>query len=176
MKKILINKKTLILAVTALFVLFATVTTFSPSSDVGAAVSNDCGIADSAFPLNDTVTLVIPRRYDSIDAMAEAFAIQESRKTESAVSPCGKYVGALQIGKSMVAEANRLCGVDMFWANDEWDDRKDWQGSLAIFTVIMDYRNPTLDIDKAVDIWNPNCPIIYRDNVKYYYDSILKTL
>lgn len=112
---------------------------------------------------------------DSLIALATAFAIQETRMTERAISPCGRYVGCLQISRIMVREANRLCGVDMFYSDTNvfYDDRLDRQGSLAIFSVVMDYKNPTLDVDRAVDIWNVNAPRLYRNNVKKYYQQAL---
>ena len=111
-------------------------------------------------------------RMDTLRAMATAFAIQETKCTERAVSPCGKYVGCLQISKIMVREANRILKQDVF----TYDDRYLKQDSFRVFITVMDYRNPELDIDKAVDIWNINCPAEYRNNVKNNYKDLLTNL
>lgn len=123
----------------------------------------------------DAVSRYVPDRVDTLIAMATAFAMQESKLDENAVSPSGRYVGCLQISKIMVAEANRICRAKIFWCDKYFDDRKDRQGSFAIFMTVMEYHNPTLDIDKAVDIWNPKCPQSYRRNVKNNYAKLLKT-
>lgn len=106
---------------------------------------------------------------DSVELMAEAFAIQESRCTTDAVSPDGLYVGCLQISKIMVREANRLLGEDLY----SYDDRYNPDYSVAMFKVVMEHRNPELSVDRAVDIWNKNCPASYRQNVHHYYDSLM---
>ena len=113
----------------------------------------------------------VPCFTDTIYALAYAFAMQESELDEHAISRCGKYVGCMQISRIMVAEANRLCTVELFFADTNvfCDDRLDRQGSLAIFRTVMDYHNPKYDIDKAVDIWNHRAPRSYRNNIKKYY-------
>lgn len=108
-------------------------------------------------------------REDTMLAMADAFAIQESRCTPNAVSPCGRYVGCLQISKIMVREVNRVLEGQYF----EYNDRYDADLSYGMFYAVMRHHNPTLDLDRAVDIWNPRCPREYRENVRHYYDSIL---
>lgn len=110
-------------------------------------------------------------RIDTIFAMADAFAMQESRMTEDAVSPCGKYVGCLQISEIMVREANRILGEELY----SYSDRYDADCSYGMFKAVMEHHNPTLNIDKAVDIWNGKAPKTYRENVKNHYAAILKT-
>ena len=73
-------------------------------------------------------------REDTINAMALAFAQQESQFNHTAVSPCGRWVGCLQLSKIMVREANRIVGFDCF----NYDDRYDRQGSYAIFKIVQD--------------------------------------
>jgi len=111
-------------------------------------------------------------REDTIRAMAMAFAMQESKCTEMAVSPCGKYVGCLQISEIMVREANRVQNKEQF----TYDDRYKKMDSFKMFYVVMEYHNPELDIDKAVNIWNVNCPDVYRNNVKNNYTNLLNNL
>ena len=121
----------------------------------------------------DTFPLEIraKERIDTIFAMADAFSMQESRMTEYAVSPCGKYVGCLQISEIMVREANRVLGEELY----SYSDRYDAGCSYGMFKAVMEYHNPTLNIDKAVDIWNQKAPKSYRKNVKNYYITILET-
>ena len=104
-------------------------------------------------------------REDTINAMALAFAQQESGFNYEAVSPCGQWVGCLQISEIMVREANRIVGFDCFY----YEDRYDKQCSYAIFKITQDYHNSNLDIDKAISIWNPNCKNYYRNSVKKYF-------
>lgn len=106
---------------------------------------------------------------DSVELMAEAFAIQESQCTPDAVSPDGKYVGCLQISKIMVREANRLLGEDLY----SYDDRYSQDYSVAMFKVVMEHRNPELSVDRAIELWNRYAPLSYRDNVHHHYDSLV---
>jgi len=110
-------------------------------------------------------------RIDTIFAMADAFAMQESRMNADVVSPCGKYVGCLQISEIMVREANRVLGEELY----SYSDRYNAGCSYGMFKAVMEHHNPTLNIDKAVDIWNEKAPETYRENVKNYYVTILKT-
>ena len=125
----------------------------------------------------ETITDIFPQetrakdRIDTIFAMADAFAMQESRMIEYAVSPCGKYVGCLQISEIMVREANRVLDEELY----SYNDRYDAGCSYGMFKAVMEHHNPTLNIDKAVDVWNKKAPETYRENVKNYYATILET-
>lgn len=125
------------------------------------------GQEGTEVPLQNTTTEIdtVLSREDTINAMAMAFALQESEFDHTAVSPCGQWVGCLQLSEIMVNEANRLVGFDCF----NYSDRFDRQGSYAIFKIVMENRNKNLKIDRAIDLWNPNCPTEYRDNVKKYF-------
>lgn len=126
-----------------------------------------------SLPLSDANSIVVDTLSieDTIKALAVAFAIQESRLNHKAVSPCGKYVGCLQISRICVAEANRILGGHVFFDGSDGyiDDRLDRQGSYAIFKIVQTHHNPKLDIDRAITIWNKNCPKSYRDNVREFY-------
>lgn len=129
---------------------------------------------------NETIADTVPREIkheptynDSLLALATAFAIQESELKEDSVSPCGNYVGCLQISVIMVAEANRLLGYVQYVTTADRDDRLDKYNSLEIFRIVQSHHNPDLDVDKAIDIWNKNAPRQYRENVKYYYEQLL---
>lgn len=109
---------------------------------------------------------------DSTILLATAFALQET-KCHNVDSPDGKYCGYLQMSEIMVREVNRLIGKDIY----TYDDRYDWDKCLAMFSIIMDNKNPSLDVDIAVDIWNEKCHKVYRNQVKTYYNFLLnKTL
>lgn len=110
-----------------------------------------------------------PTREDTIICMALAFAKQESGMKDDVVSADGRFVGCLQISECMVREANRILGFNCFFMADRYDH----MGSYAIFKVVQVNRNPMLDIDKAIDIWNKKCGSTYRNNVRAYYSENL---
>lgn len=137
------------------------------------------GCTKPAKDKKQTITDTFPQemeytlsREDTINAMALAFAKQESNFKHDAVSPCGRWVGCLQISKICVAEANRIVGEQIFFAGSDCyiDDRLDKQGSYAIFKTIQEHHNPNLDIDKAINIWNKLCTDEYRQKVKKYFE------
>lgn len=122
-------------------------------------------VAEEVGDTPDTVCLF---REDSLVAMATAFAIVET-KCQNLTSDCGKYVGYLQMSTPLVDFVNDELGRKVF----SYEDRGDWQCCLVMFSVIMDVKNPDLDIDTAVDIWNKHCPKTYRRQVKIYYEFLL---
>lgn len=126
---------------------------------------------DTEKTIADTLPCKIQakERIDTIFAMADAFAMQESRMTEDAVSECGTHVGCLQISPIMVREANRILGEELY----SYDDRLDAGCSYGIFKVVMEHHNPELDIDKACKIWNKRHKKTYSDNIKTYYTANL---
>lgn len=120
---------------------------------------------DNVVVIIDTVDVARLSREDTINAMAMAFAQQESNFDHRAVSPCGRWIGCLQMSKIMVREANRIVGFDCF----NYNDRYDRKGSYAIFKIVQERHNPNLEIDKAIDVWNPGCGSDYRGSVKKYF-------
>ena len=134
------------------------------------------GCSNSAESRKETITDTLPQeirakeRIDTIFAMADAFAMQESRMTEDVVSPCGKYVGCLQISEIMVREANRVLGEELY----SYSDRYDAGCSYGMFKAVMEHHNPNLDIEKAINLWNERAPQPYRDNVKKYFYTNLE--
>lgn len=118
--------------------------------------------------IDDTTISPTMSRVDTIIAMTDAFIRQESNGNDSAVSPCGKYVGCLQMGKIMVDEANRLSDT-----NYSYEDRYSRKKSIEMFIIVMNHHNKNYDIDKAISVWNPRCPDTYRNNVtRYYYECL----
>lgn len=134
------------------------------------------GCSNSTENMKETITDTLTQetrakdRIDTIFAMADAFAMQESRMIEDAVSPCGKYVGCLQISEIMVREANRVLGEGLY----SYSDRYDAGCSYGMFKAVMEHHNPNLDIDKAINLWNEHAPQQYRDNVKAYFYANLE--
>jgi len=110
-------------------------------------------------------------REDTIVAMSVAFAIQET-KCQDLTSSDGKYVGYLQMSEILIREVNNILGKKIF----SYNDRHDWNCCIAMFSIIMDDKNPELDINKAIDIWNKYCPAVYRKSVIIYYEFMLKIL
>lgn len=106
---------------------------------------------------------------DTLTAMIVAFATQESRFIETAKSFDGKYQGCLQIGTILVDDVNRILDTNKY----SYKDRLSIDKSIEMFKIMNDYYNPSLDIDKAVNIWNRYCPTSYRNNVKRVYDNTL---
>ena len=109
---------------------------------------------------------------DTLWAMAEAFAWVESKGNHMAYNEKEDAVGLLQIRPIMVREANRLLGEEAFTLADRWEPLE----SIDIFCTIMEHKNPKLDIDRAIDIWNPRCPAAYRNAVKAEYQDAINNL
>ena len=127
--------------------------------------------AQPANKISDTI-YYLPTKSDTIEVMANAFSYVESRNTDNAISSDGKYVGCLQISKIYVKEANRILKDSIFSYNDRYDKIM----SYAIFEVLQLEHNPTLDIDKAITVWNKDCSRKYRNEVKVKYYEYLKYL
>ena len=109
---------------------------------------------------------------DPVEAMAYAFAMVESNGNHQAYNPKENAVGLLQIRPIMVREANRLLGEEAFTLADRWEPLE----SIDIFCTVMEHPNPKLDIDRAIDIWNPRCPAAYRNAVKAEYQDAINNL
>lgn len=95
----------------------------------------------------------------------------ESNDNPKAINHRENAVGLLQIRPIMVEQANMIVGEDIY----ELSDREDSLVSLGIFHTIMSELNPELDVDKAIDIWNPNASTEYRNLIKAIYKTTKKT-
>ena len=126
------------------------------------------------LPQTDTIIVEQPvfTYNDTLWAMAEAFAWVESKGDHMAYNEREDAVGLLQIRPIMVREANRLLGEEAFTLADRWEPLE----SIDIFCTVMEHLNPTLDIDRAIDIWNPRCPAAYRNAVKAEYQDAINNL
>lgn len=121
----------------------------------------------SVDSLTDTEAGTSPA-VDTLEAMVYAFAMVESRGNQEAYNEREDAVGLLQIRPIMVREANRIAGEDVYTLEDRWDA----EVSADMFQTVMQRHNPTLDIDRAIDIWNPRCPASYRNAVKAEYEKV----
>ena len=99
-------------------------------------------------PMADSVAVEETYTMDTLEAMAYAFAWVESRGNHMAYNEREDAVGLLQIRPIMVREANRLLGEEAFTLADRWEPIE----SIDIFCTVMEYHNPQLDIDRAMDI------------------------
>lgn len=106
---------------------------------------------------------------DTLWLLASAIGEVESGYDDAAYNEKEDAAGWLQIRPIMVAEANRLLGYEVFNAADRYDAEM----SYLIFTVVMEAHNPGLDIDKAIEVWNPNADAVYRSLVKNVYEELL---
>lgn len=107
-------------------------------------------------------------RGDSILAMAMALTLQET-KCHNIASKNGQFCGYLQMSEILVREANKILGKNMFTYNDRYD----WNSCVAMFTILMEDKNPDLDLDRTIEIWNKYCPNAYKNQVKIYYEFLL---
>lgn len=98
--------------------------------------------------------------------LAHAFAVVESNNNPKAINHRENAVGLLLIRPIMIRQANQIVGEELY----ELSDREDSLVSLGIFHLVMSELNPTLDVDKAIDIWNPNASKEYRNLIKAIYN------
>ena len=102
--------------------------------------------------------------------LAHAFAVVESNNNPKAINHRENAVGLLQIRPIMIRQANQIVGEELY----ELSDREDSLVSLGIFHLVMSELNPKLDVDKAIDIWNPNATQSYRNLIKAIYRTTKK--
>lgn len=118
--------------------------------------------------IHDTIYVDMPI---DADALCEAFVYVESKGNSDAVNKVSKASGVLQLMPSMVREANRLSGSEVYTLSDRLNPEK----SREIFHLVMQHKNPEYDIALACYIWNPNGKVKYvRDIEKKYKELINK--
>lgn len=118
----------------------------------------------SSDPSPDT-TINIVEEWEACCRLAHAFAMVESNDNPKAINHRENAVGLLQIRPIMIRQANMIVGEELY----ELSDRHDSLVSIAIFHTVMSELNPELDVDKAIDIWNPNASKEYRNCIKSVY-------
>ena len=121
-------------------------------------------MSDKSDPSPDT-TINLQDEWEACYRLAHAFAVVESNDNPKAINHRENAVGLLQIRPIMIRQANMIVGEDLY----ELSDREDSLVSLGIFHTVMSELNPSLDVDRAIDIWNPNATTEYRNLVKAIY-------
>lgn len=123
-------------------------------------------LSDPSDPLAPPETINLQEEWDAYYRLAHAFAVVESNNNPKAINRKENAVGLLQIRPIMIRQANQIVGEDLY----ELSDREDSLVSLGIFHTVMSELNPSLDIDRAIDIWNPNATQSYRNLIKAIYN------
>ena len=116
-------------------------------------------------PIPSTASIDLEQEWEAVSRLAHAFALVESGDNPHAINHKENAVGLLQIRPIMVRQANQIVGEDIYTLAD----RHDSLTSIAIFHTVMAELNPSLDIDRAINIWNPNCNNHYRNLIKSIY-------
>ena len=135
-----------------------------PPTPTGPRPSAPSDKSDKSDQSPDT-TINIIEEWEACCRLAHAFAKVESNDNPKAINHRENAVGLLQIRPIMIRQANMIVGEDLY----ELSDREDSLVSIAIFHTVMSELNPTLDVDKAIDIWNPNATQSYRNLIKAIY-------
>lgn len=104
------------------------------------------------------------------DKVILAIADIESGYNENVISPCGKFVGYLQISKIMVDDCNQIAKHKKF----TYEDRFNKQKSIEIFLFIQSYYNPENNIEKAIRLWKGGSGYSITSTEKYYKKVIKK--
>lgn len=130
-------------------------------------VMQNTEIKKDTVKTTDTRTPEEIKRHRDLLEIATAISLVESKNNPNVVSKCGRYVGWLQISSVMVQECKRLG-----YTNITKNHRKTKEGSMVIFTIMMNQYNPSLTIDKAIKIWNSKCGKRYVRDVKNAYAKI----
>lgn len=112
----------------------------------------------------DTV-IDLEAEWNKVAKLAHAFAVVESNDNPNAVNYRENAVGLLQIRPTMIRQANIIVGEEIYTLSDRHDSIM----SIAIFHTVMSELNPELDVDKAINIWNPNASTEYRNLIKAIY-------
>jgi hypothetical protein len=119
-------------------------------------------LSDPSDPLTPPDTVIdLEKEWNEVAKLAHAFAVVESNDNPAAYNKKENAVGWLQIRPCMVAEANRIIGEDIYTLSDRWDSLT----SIAIFHTVMMVKNPSLDVNKSIEIWNPNATPTYRHSI-----------
>lgn len=133
-----------------------------PIQDLESGLSVDPSDSSDFSDLSDPSTIDLEAEWNAVSKLAHAFAVVESSDNPRAINRKENAVGLLQIRPIMVRQANMIVGEDIYTLSD----RHDSLTSIAIFHTVMSELNPELDVDRAIDIWNPNASTEYRNLVK----------
>lgn len=104
------------------------------------------------------------------DNLLHAFQFVESNFDTDTINSLG-YGGILQIGQEMIDEANRICKITKNPVRFMLIDRIDSARSVRIWYIVNDYWNPSYDIEKACEIWNPLASENYYKKITKYLEN-----
>lgn len=93
----------------------------------------------------------------------------ESEGKIDTVNDFSGATGILQEMKVYVKDANRIIGKKKYHQND----RKDSLKSIEMFNIIQNHYNPHHDIEKAIELHNPNGGYEYKLKVMNEYVKLL---
>lgn len=100
-----------------------------------------------------------------------AIADVESGYNEKIVSPCGKFVGYLQISKVMIDDCNNIAKYKKFTYNDRFSKKK----SIEIFYFVQSHYNPENNVEKAIRLWKGGTGYTVK-STNTYYKKVLNKL
>lgn len=105
------------------------------------------------------------------DRLIYSIAQVESTHNPRAVSPCGRYVGYLQISKGCVDACNNILGHKKY----NYSDRLDKNKSIEMFRIIQNHYNPSQDLLIACRIWSEGISAL-RKKPRHtpYYRKVMK--
>lgn len=108
------------------------------------------------------------------EPVMDAIIKVESNGNPYAVSPSGKYVGAMQIAKIVVDDCNEYLKSKKSKKRYTYNDRYDVKKSKEMFILIQERYNKEKNIEKAVRIWNGGCNYNKKSTDKYYLKFLKK--
>ena len=99
-----------------------------------------------------------------------AIADVESGYNEKIISPCGKFVGYLQISKKLVDDCNKIAKYNKFTYNDRLSKEK----SIEMFLFVQSHYNPENNIEKAIRLWKGGTGYSIKATNSYYKKVLSK--
>lgn len=108
------------------------------------------------------------------EPVMDAIIKVESNGNPYAVSPSGKYVGAMQIAKIVVDDCNEYLKSKKSKKRYTYNDRYDVKKSKEMFILIQERYNKEKNIENAVRIWNGGCNYNKKSTDKYYLKFLKK--
>ena len=152
--------------VIALAVALLTASCAKTAANGNSAIANmETGMCCEDTTVQPDTVIDLEAEWAALSRLAHAFAVVESNDNPKAINRKENAVGLLQIRPIMIRQANMIVGEDIYTLSDRHDSIM----SIAIFHTVMSELNPTLDIDRAIEIWNPNATRGYRNLIKAIY-------
>ena len=140
-----------------------------PVADITDTAFVDAEADSLCNPIMEHYIELIDANYETLMAMEEAFARQESENNPFAYSKRDHAVGLLQVTPIMLKHFHEIVDSETF---SDINDMYEESYCRTVFEVVQLHDNPKLDIDRACDVWNPGCPRVYRQNVKRVFNKL----